>query len=219
MDAKEISLFRELKKNFTEKGVIVDVGVFIGEWTDNARTECPGKKMYLVEPNPRNFEILKSKFEESSDFKLLNYGAGLRPGEFTYYDLSGEPNVRGMSGFVKREIYSEFNHDEKIIKVEKLDNLISEDDYIDFIKIDVEGYELNVLKGMEKILSDKRVLFIQYEYGGTYTDAGITMNDVIEFLKQYGYSVFNHNGSRFEKILNYNDDFCYNNLIATNIEI
>jgi hypothetical protein len=54
---------------------------------------------------------------------------------------------------------------------------------IDFLKIDTEGYELDVLKGLGDKLSI--VKNIQFEYGGTYPDRGIFLKDVYEVLKDY----------------------------------
>jgi hypothetical protein len=45
-----------------------------------------------------------------------------------------------------------------------LDNLISDDETIDFLKIYVEGAELRCLRGAEKLLNSGRVLFIQSEF-------------------------------------------------------
>uniref|UniRef100_A0A6C0AZX4 Methyltransferase FkbM domain-containing protein n=1 Tax=viral metagenome TaxID=1070528 RepID=A0A6C0AZX4_9ZZZZ len=61
-------------------------------------------------------------------------------------------------------------------------------DVIDFIKIDTEGYELNVLKGFGKYLN--KVNIIQFEYGGTFLDNNTKLIDIINLLKQYGFSTF-----------------------------
>jgi len=96
--------------------------------------------------------------------------------------------------------------------LDRLDNLLEE--HIDLLKIDTEGYELEVLKGSTHLLEEKNIDFIQLEYGGTYQDGGIKLNDVIEFLKKYNYKIYNYT-EEFKEIKNYNDDYKFNNFYAT----
>ena len=51
-----------------------------------------------------------------------------------------------------------------------------------FIKIDVEGFEFEVLKGFGNMLSEKAIKIIQFEYGYANADAGHTLKDIFNFL-------------------------------------
>jgi FkbM family methyltransferase len=215
MDPKEEEIFSVLSKKFSESGIMVDIGGFTGGWTETARSISGKEDFYIFEPNIENYESIKRRFIGKEKIKIINEGLGEVEGEFTYFNLLGSDNIRGMSGFVKREIYSNYPYEEIKIKISTLDNSIPKDLYIDFIKVDVEGYELNVIKGMKDILESGRVKFIQFEYGGTYFDAGIKMNDVIEIFDSYGYKVFDYSNSQFRQLDSFVDDFNYNNLIAT----
>lgn len=89
---------------------------------------------------------------------------------------------------------------------------------IDFIKIDTEGYELDVLRGFEDYLYNVNI--IQFEYGGTYLDNNIKLIDVINHLKKYNFnncSYLTSDGSIL--ITNFTDHYQYCNIIATNIDI
>lgn len=57
-------------------------------------------------------------------------------------------------------------------------------DNVDFVKIDTEGYELEVLKGFGEAL--KKVKVIQFEYGGTYLDSGVRLADVVAYVREVG---------------------------------
>ena len=61
---------------------------------------------------------------------------------------------------------------------------------IDYLKIDTEGGEYDVLTGAEEMLRAGRVKFIQFEYGGTYPGANTSLKQVCEFLSSFGYSLF-----------------------------
>lgn len=86
-------------------------------------------------------------------------------------------------------------------------------DKIDFLKIDTEGYELNVLRGFEDFLP--KVQIIQFEYGGTFLDNGLKLIDVVEYLKSYGFDNFAYltsNGT--ESITDFTDHYNYCNIIC-----
>jgi FkbM family methyltransferase len=73
---------------------------------------------------------------------------------------------------------------EERIQIDTGDNYCSRNGLtdIDFLKIDVEGHELEVLKGMAKILRLGRIGVIQFEYGGAYIDARIYLKDIWDFV-------------------------------------
>jgi len=60
--------------------------------------------------------------------------------------------------------------------------------HIDFLKIDTEGSELDVLESCRGFI--KNIDCIQFEYGGTYKDANITLKQVINHLKNNGFTYF-----------------------------
>ena len=80
------------------------------------------------------------------------------------------------------------------------------------MRLDIEHRQLMSLKN---ILDKSMVKFIQFEYGGTYLDAGTKLNDLIGYLGNYGYKVYSFNGEKFTHLINFNDDYRYDNFIAT----
>jgi FkbM family methyltransferase len=86
---------------------------------------------------------------------------------------------------------------------------------IDFVKIDTEGYELNVLQGFEEFLEDIKI--IQFEYGGTFLDNNTKLIDVINYLKQKGFYNFSYltpNGTQL--LHDFNDHYQYCNIVCIN---
>src|SRR5690606_7492374 len=87
---------------------------------------------------------------------------------------------------------------------------------VDFVKIDVEGAELDVLNGAIKSMTLKKIKFLQVEYGGTYLDAGIKFTDVIKFVHSVGYKVFEKTDTWKEVTLdNFIEDYRYQNFLLT----
>ena len=61
---------------------------------------------------------------------------------------------------------------------------------VDFIKLDVDGYELNVLKSGEKFLKSRPPIFMELA-PYLYNEHGYSFEDLINFLKSYDYNFYN----------------------------
>ena len=120
-----------------------------------------GAKVLAVEPQESCYKYLKSKFGK----RITIITKGLCEKECTRkFHIS---NMNVVSSFsdewinsVKKDRFKEHNWDKTIdVKMTTLDNLIDEFGIPSFIKIDVEGYELEVLKGLSKPIN-----MISFEY-------------------------------------------------------
>jgi hypothetical protein len=84
---------------------------------------------------------------------------------------------------------------------------------IDFLKIDTEGYELNVLKGFEEFLENVKI--IQFEYGGTFLDNNTKLNDVITYLTSMGFRKFSYLTDKEPVLItDFNDHYQYCNIVC-----
>ena len=84
---------------------------------------------------------------------------------------------------------------------------------IDFLKIDTEGYEMNVLLGFNDYLNNIKI--IQFEYGGTFMDNGVKLIDVVNYLEQNGFHKFSYlspNGPIL--IQDFQDHYQYCNIVC-----
>ena len=61
---------------------------------------------------------------------------------------------------------------------------------VDFVKIDTEGHEVDVLEGARECLRNGALRMIQFEYGGTYIDSRRLLKDVFELTAPLDYTVF-----------------------------
>lgn len=143
---EEIEVFKQLGP----MEVIFDVG---------ARTDTdylaihPKAEFHLFEPNPAFFEELAKKVVDKTNVATSRCGLGDKKGLIMYNDMlqAFEGGAQTLKGFMGLPIITLDWYVEKIGI-----------DCIDFLKIDTEGYDLNVLKGGRKSL--KNVRFIQYEH-------------------------------------------------------
>ena len=84
-----------------------------------------------------------------------------------------------------------------IVSIKKADSFINEMKKVDFVKIDVEGYELEVLLGMRTIISKYRPIIV-FEYLIGYSERmELSYSDFIKFFSSFDYSLhyLNHTGS------------------------
>jgi len=201
IDTKEL-LYYKTAEGYFKDGVLLDIGAHTGEWAKEINSD---KKVYCFEPHPDPFKALT----RNEKVIAINKGVGAKNEFKKFYFM---PYIQSGSGFVNREFYKGKEVQEVNLEIVTIDDTIKEP--IDFAKVDTEGFEYDVLLGMENHLKNKTVHFIQIEYGGTYQDRGITLNHVINYLKPFGYYVYDF-GKRYHKIENFSDDWVYNNLLVT----
>lgn len=104
------------------------------------------------------------------------------------------------------------------IQIQRLDDYCLQQnvEQIDFLKIDTEGHELEVLKGGRNIIQSATKA-IQFEYGGTYQDAGITLEMIFDFLGDK-WSYYRVAPKRLVPLKHYKksyEDFRYANYVAS----
>ena len=170
--------------------------------------EC---EVHYFEPDTEFLNKLKTQKTKNKKSYFNEFGLSDNEGEFTYY--------KNFQSFLNRKkTFPNQDKNNKILKLKKASTYVSElsIDNIDFIKIDTEGYELNVLKGFEDKLNI--VKCIQFEYGGTFFDAEIKLVDVINYLKNFGFYDFYYLNGRndLSKIENFSDHYQYCNIITEN---
>ena len=144
---------KELK--FGKDEVFIDCGAFDGDTISGFLERCSEYKQIIAfEPDTNNFEKLKNKYENNPKITLFFAGAYDKEGEVLFLEQGTMPEKwqQGTSRIIDE------SHNEQTdifsIQVKAIDNLDLEK--VTFIKMDIEGAELNALKGAEKtILRDK----------------------------------------------------------------
>ncbi|MBD5550040.1 MAG: FkbM family methyltransferase [Lachnospiraceae bacterium] len=146
-DANKIQYFDlpELKNDKIEDEVFVDAGAFDGQTSEMfVRWAGKYKKIFALEPDPQNREKCKKKLEAiGAEYEILPFGAWDKAEELSFVSgLNGASYVENSG--------QESTEEQTIVQVDSLDNLIHEK--VSFIKMDIEGAEINALKGAEKTI-------------------------------------------------------------------
>jgi len=177
-ESKVVKLFEKLAK---ENILIVDVGANIGKYSILSRITNHYANVFAIEPETKNYDILVKNIKLNNlDFiHTKKIALGSKKGKLKLYISS--KNVGGHSlnyKLVAATPEKDYNSFEEV-EVNTLDNLFK-DVEIDILKIDTEGFELEVLKGAKKLLTNKRIKNIIIE---------LNDNETRELLESYGYSL------------------------------
>lgn len=195
--------------------VCFDVGANQGDWTATLLAANPAVEVHCFEPAgawPR----LRDR-DLGPRVVKNNLAVGDAPGELTlhvgsvdtycsvYDDPSNTP-VAADRGTVR-------------VGVTTIDDYCRERqiDRIDFVKIDVEGHELAVLRGAAGMLSRRAIRCVQFERSWWAIPARVFLKDIMEFVNGHGYALFKiyRKGIRpIEKYSHHLDDFQYSNYLA-----
>lgn len=163
--------------------VVFDVGANHGDWTDCALRINPGAEYHCFEPVAATFESL-SKRHYPANVKLHPLALGAADEERTIYADDSSDAVNSL--YQRTGIGSAHHHRPAgTVRITTLDAFCSREgiDRVDFVKIDVEGHEVSVLEGAQRMLAAGRIRLIQFEYGGAYIDAGRMLRDVWRLLE------------------------------------
>jgi FkbM family methyltransferase len=173
--------------------VLCDIGFYIGEYTDKFLEHFPNGRVWGFEPNAKSYGKAVLKFKGNDRVNIANMAVGYYDGVAELYCI--ESGNEGMSSLYFRDKYfPQMDCQTKITEVITLDDdVYFSQTHMDIVKIDTEGSEFDVLKGMDYILDTIPPKFIQLEVGETYLDAGITFRQVIEYLYAKRYIVYNRN--------------------------
>lgn len=132
----------------TEGDIVVDVGAYVGMFTIKA-AELVGDRglVIAIEPEPRNLAFLERNIKtyNLSNVKVIRKAVLDKTVKARLY-LSSASACHSLS-------YGHQNYIE--VEADSLDNIVSHLglDHVDFIKVDAEGVELEILRGAEKILT------------------------------------------------------------------
>jgi len=197
LEWEEVSLVNEFIHNNKEKEnlVIFDIGTNRGLFVDLFMNDFNKCSIHCFEPIQSLHNNLLIKYKEYDNIVFNNIGVSNYNGISLFNELS-DLETDGCSSILERPVFKErgWNYNQYEISVKTIDTYSDEKniDFIDLIKIDVEGCETLVFEGMSNLLEARKVGLIQFEYGNTFLDGGFSLKYILDLAIQYKYTLCYH---------------------------
>lgn len=178
-----------LKKEITsEKPVLFDIGAHKGDYAEMLFNEFPEAQIFAFEPTFEAHKILKRKLLGSRT-QIFNIGLGSEKATQKIYSYT--QNTGSSHSSVFKEVFTKIYNNTAITEMDfsctTIDDFCAEHNikFIDFMKIDTEGSELNILRGATRMLNENRVRFIQFEFNEMNVISRVFLKDFYDILRQY----------------------------------
>jgi FkbM family methyltransferase len=163
---------------------VLDIGAHIGYYTLlSSKLVGPEGKVYAFEPNPENGVLLAKSIEANSlhNVELIRKAVGREAGKANLY-LSGVSN-ENQCYYVEGRKHVE-------VEITSLDDFFRDLPGVDFMKIDVDGFEINILHGAEKLIQKSKGLMMVTEFSPHHlTTAGEDPREYFNYLTRLGFKM------------------------------
>lgn len=182
-------LLENLKRNGFSPKTIVDVGAYVGDWSQMACSIFPSAKAVMIDGNPENEVLLQRaqrRIGPASEYCILLLGPEMRR-EVTFY-------VLGTGSSVLEELTS-FERTEVGLPMGTLDGLFETRVLATpaLLKLDVQGFEIEVLRGGTRTLASAEVVILETALL-PYNRGAPLLPDVIGFMRSAGFSIYDFCG-------------------------
>jgi FkbM family methyltransferase len=214
-----------LKKHIvTDRPVFFDVGANTGDYSRHLEREFPHAEIYAFEPNRKTFENLRNNLS-TGEVRCVNLALGSTKMMTTMYNY-GDDKKSGRHASLYKEVLVEFHQAPEIGEIEcemtTIDDFCRSNriQHIDFLKIDAEGHELDVLRGAQDFLTSDEIDIIQFEFNEMGVISRIFLKDFYDILQNY--RIYRIDTDRLIPLLSYasrNEIFQFQNFLAINHRI
>lgn len=149
----------KLNNYITEGSTVFDIGANIGQYSlPFSNLVGSSGKVYSFEPDYKNFAFLQFNvnINKCSNIICCNHAIGRNNSQQEFYRDTETGGRRGT--FNKRYVGEKFKGFKEIVNLKSFDTIISKFGEPDFVKIDVEGFEVDVLDGLTVDLTNSTFL-------------------------------------------------------------
>lgn len=196
--------------------IVFDVGAHHGKWSESV-LKMADARIHAFEASKDAHQVLQGTI---ADKVTLNWNAvSNRDEDLTFHVYRDDARLSSLHRrtSVEDELLTA-GFDAITVPGTTMDTYWSgRTEQIRFLKVDVEGAEYDVLRGTRNLLRRGQVDFLQFEYGGTFLDAGTSLRNVWSYLRRFGYRVLRVHNGKFTEVKKFTDkteDYSYSNYLA-----
>ncbi|HEU0207781.1 MAG TPA: FkbM family methyltransferase [Candidatus Udaeobacter sp.] len=174
---------RELLKQVLNPGcIVVDAGANIGIYSEFlSRRVGPTGIVHSFEPSPDNFNRLRAATRNLSNVRLNQLAVSDKTGESLLY-LSNNLNV-------DHRVYPNEGETRRTLSIRsiRLDDYFKPGERVDLVKMDLQGFELHALQGINRVVADNPDIKLLLEFCPyALNQAGASGNDLLTALREKG---------------------------------
>jgi FkbM family methyltransferase len=191
-DSSDELLLNHILKTFHIQ-TILDVGANEGQYALQTKEAGFAGVIYSFEPLSAPFKKLAERANGISNWKVINKGIGSKDSEMT---INVSENIVSSSIFEVEPTSVSANADTRIVRQEKIkitciDTFLANQTVTEelMLKLDVQGYEMEALKGAADNLSRFKIIQAELSLVPVYQNAPL-YDDIIAFLKSEGFEMF-----------------------------
>jgi FkbM family methyltransferase len=180
-----------------KRPTVVDVGANEGLFASAALAVNGSARVFAFEPHPLTYSRLALRSAGIESLTVVNAACGSAPGQLLLYDYAGSTGTGHASlhaGVIKELHQGASTH--YTVDVIDLDKFATDQEiaFIDLLKIDTEGHELEVLKGAKNLLREHRIRAIQFEFNEMNIVSRVFFKDFCDLLPNYKFYRLLRNG-------------------------
>ena len=171
----------DIAKRGLQPSHIVDIGAFHGDWTGVARRTWPGARITMIEGNEeKRARLEEAAARENASLEISLLGA--RDGEEVTFHVM-------ESGSSVYEEDSPYDRRVETRTLRSLDALLADGPPADFLKLDTQGYELEILRGAEHTLKNVQAVLTEVSLLQINKGAPL-LADVTAFMAERGFVAY-----------------------------
>jgi FkbM family methyltransferase len=182
-----------IRKYLLENPVIIDCGAHVGADSIELSKILPKSNIFSFEPVPTIFHSLKKATNKYPNIECFQIALSDNDGEAQFFVSSGESDASSslMNPTGHKEVHPDVTFKEEIIvKTLSLDSWAKQMNLnkVDFLWLDMQGYELNMLKASKKILNSVSVIHTEVSLSNSYEGA-VLYPEYRSWLESVGFKV------------------------------
>ena len=178
-------------KNFKFQ-TIIDVGANVGQSALQVRENFPDAEIYSLEPIKATYDELVRN-TSGANVKTFNVGLGSSNQQVEVNTQVDNQNSVMNSLVAEKNSLSKENTKTEIVEILTLENFCEQNKIskIDFLKIDTEGFDLEVLKGAVGLLEKQAIPFILTEVSMNPTNTyHVDFVEMKHYMESFSYYIF-----------------------------
>ena len=171
------------------ESTVIDIGGHAGRHTDIFVNQIGCSRVLVFEPLPYQFELLRERYRDQSQVEVFDCALGEETGTSDFVFNANSPEESGL----RERVYNDpDNRKVETLRVPRatLDDWMSKLNRVDYVKIDTEGGEVDIIRGGRELIRRYRPI-LSIEYGASsYRVYGHTQDTLFDLMAELDYGLF-----------------------------